>query len=123
MELKDFISETILQIAIGVMDAAKKCKEIDVIVNPEITVGPEGGRYIPKEKKLYKMERRVQQVDMDICVTVSESENTAIGAKVGISVLAFAANSTGNASSTNVNRVSFSIPVCLPVSKEFDQNK
>ena len=123
MELKEFISEAILQIAQGVVDATMKCKELDVIVNPEITVGPDSGRYIPQDKTQYKMVRRVQQVDMDICVTVSESEKTIIGAKVGLSVLGFGANSTGNASSTNVNRVRFSIPICLPVSKESDPNK
>lgn len=116
MELKDFISETILQIASGVMDAKEKCKELDVIVNPDLTVGANNAYYVPN-KGTYPVERRVQIINMDICVTVSESENNGIEGKVGIKIFGIGANSTESKGSTNESRVRFSIPVCLPVSK------
>ena len=116
MELKDFISETIVQIATGVTDAIEKCSEKNVIVNPDITIGENGEFWVPS-KGSYRISRRVQQVEMDVCVTVSESENNGIDAKVRISVFGIEANSTGIKSNTNETRIRFSIPVCLPVSK------
>jgi len=116
MELKDFISETIVQIANGVIDAIEKCNEKNVIVNPDITIGEKGEYWVPRNGS-YKIARRVQQVEMDICVTVSESEKNGIDAKVGISVFGIGTNSTGLKSNTNESRIKFSIPVCLPVSK------
>jgi len=117
MELKDFISETILQIVSGVIDATVKCKDIDVIVNPDVTVGKKDAFWIPSNKKDYKLVRRVQQIDMDICVTVTENESNELGAKAGIFVFAIGANSKGTKENKNENRVRFSIPVCLPVSE------
>lgn len=37
MELKDFISNTIEQISLGILEASKKCNQCGVIVNPNIT--------------------------------------------------------------------------------------
>lgn len=39
MELKDFISNTIEQISLGILEASKKCNQCGVIVNPNITIG------------------------------------------------------------------------------------
>lgn len=72
MELKEFISETIQQISLGVTDAMNKCSELDVIVNPDITVGEDGNFFVPN-KGNYSMERRVQILDMDIAITVTTS--------------------------------------------------
>ncbi len=116
MELKDFISETIVQIASGVIEATEKCKNMNVIVNPDVTYGQNGEFVVPKNGT-FNLERRVQQINMDICVTVTESESKDINAKVGISVLGLGANSSGTTSNTNESRIRFSIPVCLPVSK------
>lgn len=48
MEIKEFISETILQISSEILDAMDKCSELDVIVNPDITVGSDGDFYVSK---------------------------------------------------------------------------
>ena len=37
MKLKDFISNTIEQISLGILEASKKCNQYGVIVNPNIT--------------------------------------------------------------------------------------
>lgn len=38
MELKDFISNTIEQISLGILEASKKCNQCGVIVNPNIII-------------------------------------------------------------------------------------
>ena len=48
MELKDFISNTIEQISLGIIEASKKCEQYGVIVNPNITIGSQGDYCVPK---------------------------------------------------------------------------
>lgn len=117
MELKEFISETIQQISQGIIDAKTKCSELDVIVNPNITVGSKGSYYIPAERNIanISMQRRVQRLDMDIAVTVTEASETSGGGKIGISIFGATINSSGKSENTNISRIRFSIPVCFPV--------
>lgn len=117
MELKDFISETIQQISQGIIDAKEKCSELDVIVNPNITIGADGDYYVPEEKRIgsVSMQRRVQLLNMDIAVTVTEASETSGGGKIGVSIFGANINSSGKSENTNISRVQFSIPVCFPV--------
>ena len=114
MELKEFISETIQQISLGVKDAMDKCSELDVIVNPDITIGSDGDYYVPENKNT-AMQRRVQI--LDIAVTVTNASETSGGGKIGVSIFGANINSSGKSENTNVSRVKFSIPVCLPITK------
>lgn len=122
MDLKDFISETIQQISLGVKDAMEKCQDMDVIVNPDITIGGDGDYYVPENKNV-SMQRRVQVIDMDISVVVTASTENHIGGKIGISMLGVSGTSKEVDNTSNTNRVKFSIPVCLPISKVSVKNR
>lgn len=117
MELKDFISNTLEQISLGIKDASEKCIKNDLIVNPKITVGSNGDYYIPSNPEHVKMQRRIQLIEMDIVLTVTESEECTIDGKIGILSIGVGGNSQESKSTLNENRVKFSIPVCLPVSE------
>lgn len=77
-KVKNYISETILQISLGVIDANEKCRQadIDVMVNPDMLIGENGAYYIPREdmKAIYPMERMAQNTEMSISVTATETE-------------------------------------------------
>ncbi|MDO6196637.1 hypothetical protein Q4467_13560 [Phocaeicola vulgatus] len=115
MELKDFISNTIEQISLGILEASKKCNQYGVIVNPNITIGEQGDFCIPKQPEHVNIQRRVQLIDMDIAVTVIESEEGKIEGKLGVSFIGVGGKSQEGKSTSNESRVKFSIPVCLPV--------
>ena len=117
MELKDFISNTIEQISLGILEASKKCNQCGVIVNPNITIGEQGYFCIPKQPEHVNIQRRVQLIDMDmdIAVTVIESEEGKIEGKLGVSFIGVGGKSQEGKSTSNESRVKFSIPVCLPV--------
>jgi hypothetical protein len=118
MELKDYISETIQQIVIGITDAQTAVEGMDVIINPDKTIGEKGNFWVPmKDSMELRIERRVQVIEMDILIGVLESDKNSIGGKVGINVFGFGANTEGQIENTNQNRVKFSIPICLPVTK------
>lgn len=113
--LKDFISNTIEQISLGILEASKKCNQYGVIVNPNITIGEQGDFCIPKQPEHVNIQRRVQLIDMDIAVTVIESEEGKIEGKLGVSFIGVGGKSQEGKSTSNESRVKFSIPVCLPV--------
>lgn len=115
MELKDFISNTIEQISLGILEASKKCNQYGVIVNPNITIGEQGDFCISKQPEHVNIQRRVQLIDMDIAVTVIESEEGKIEGKLGVSFIGVGGKSQEGKSTSNESRVKFSIPVCLPV--------
>lgn len=115
MELKDFISNTIEQISLGILEASEKCNQYGVIVNPNITIGKQGDFCIPKKPEYVDIQRRVQLIDMDIAVTVIESEEGKIEGKLGTSFIGVGGKSQEGKSTSNESRVKFSIPVCLPV--------
>ena len=114
MELREFICETIVQISNGVNDAIEKCKDLDVIINPNVMTGSKDDYVIPK-KTNKDIERRVQIIDMDIAVTVSDSSENNAGCKFGIEVLGFGAKMKDSSVIRSENRIKFSIPVSLPI--------
>ena len=115
LKLNDFISNTIEQISLGILEASKKCNQYGVIVNPNITIGEQGDFCIPKQPEHVNIQRRVQLIDMDIAVTVIESEEGKIEGKLGVSFIGVGGNSQEGKSTSNESRVKFLIPVCLPV--------
>lgn len=117
IELKDFISETIKQIAMGIETASKECADYDVIINPNITIGSSGDYCIPREPEHVHIQRRVQSLDMEISVVVSESKEKQGKAQIGISSIGAGINRSNNTQSANENKVRFSIPICLPMTK------
>lgn len=117
MELKEFISQTIREIAEGVQAASEQCSDLGVIVNPAVTLGENGDFFVPKEnvKEHINVERRVQQIHMDVLVSVTETTTLDSQVKASIKVLGANVNGKSEGNTLNSNRVSFDIPVCLPV--------
>lgn len=117
MELKEFISQTIREIAEGVQAASEQCSDLGVIVNPAVTLGENGDFFVPKEKAKEHtvVERRVQQIHMDVLVSVTETTTLDSEVKASIKVLGANVNGKSEDNTVNSNRVSFDIPVCLPV--------
>ena len=62
------------------------------------------------------MQRRVQQIEMDISVT--DSESNSIGGKIEVSVFGVGADTSGSKETLNQNRVKFSIPICFSTTNE-----
>lgn len=115
MELKDFISTTIEQISLGVIEASEKCKEFGVIVNPNITIGSAGDFCLPKHPQTVNIQRRVQLLEMDVAVREEQSTEGTYNGKVGISVVNIGGATVDRNYSSNENRIKFTIPVCLPI--------
>jgi hypothetical protein len=112
MELKEFVSETLKQIAEGVSEAQQMVKERGAIVNPKL-VGDwrEGAKH---GLLLTVSGKKASVVEYDVAVTVREEA----GKKGGIGVLAgaIALGGQGQTSSENssISRIKFNVTLELP---------
>lgn len=118
MELKDFISNTIEQISLGVIEASRNCKEYNVIVNPSVTIGKSGDYFIPEKPQNVHITRRVQMINMDIVVSQIESEEAELNGKLWVSFLSLGGKTKEDKNIGSENRVRFSIPVALPIDND-----
>ncbi|PHR68282.1 hypothetical protein [Alcanivorax sp.] len=105
MELREFISQTLVDIQGGVNDAIHKAKagEIPGAINPVWGGAKEAGR------------EDIQVVSFDIAVAVSESTDS--GVKGGIKVMGIGVDgdTTEFKENSHTSRIQFTVPVLLPV--------
>ena len=114
MELKEFIRETLAQIAAGVEGAQTEVRDAGGFVNPAHRAGKQ-----EQDKSHFgslTSGQNIFLVDFDVTVTVIEATETEGKAK--LSVAGFLNLGTGgqsNASSTATNRISFKVLLAMPV--------
>src|ERR1700687_5749624 len=123
MDLREFVKETLAEIASGVKDAQDQSQESGAGVNPAgiaVDASPDGylGQ-LPSGETVFV-------IDFDVAVTVSDSAQGGAGAKVQVLEM-LSANVGGSlgASSQSTSRIKFKVPLALraaPGSKAtFDQ--
>ena len=114
MDISEFVKETIRQVCIGIELSSRECRQLGAIVNPTISVGEDGNCYIPLKSSSVAMQRRVQKIDFDIAVEVSESTEKSGQAGLSVPVFSGKGNYSKDLKNSTINRVSFSVPICLP---------
>lgn len=121
MELKDYVSQTIVQISEGIIDAMSKLEGKGVIINPNSTFHSDGQFWIGKNKEHGPVERWVQLVEMNVTTTVTEATEDDGGAKINVGVLSIGGGLKENGTEQNANTVRFTIPVCLPCTNVLEE--
>lgn len=112
MEIKEFVATVLKDIVYGLNDASQSFFETKTgaIINPMMTgersVRTDGGG-----------SRLIQQVEMTIAVTVSDSKEK--GGDAGIKVALFSAGLASAEATRNstVSTVKFAVPIAFPVGK------
>lgn len=111
MELKDFISETIIQINQGLLEAQEKTKEYGTIINPPLKGTSAESFQFTKNISLYSTEG----IEFDVCLTVEDSKNTdkkgRLEMATGLFKLGGQEKKSENTKNQEVNRIKFSIPI------------
>lgn len=120
MELKEFITQTIVNISEGVIKAKGLLEGRDVLINP--TTATNGNVRVDKGT-----ERHIQNVDFDLLVSIdtenseSSESKAEVSAKITVVSLLGLSGKGGSkeeglnsVKSTQANRIRFSIPISLP---------
>lgn len=124
MELKDFISQTLVQIAEGISEANEQLKSSDAIVNPPnvlISNGSGSDRLTYGRIKVaddYESDsKQVQKIDFDVSVTATQGTETKGGIKIGISSIGLGSEGKSGNERQASNRIKFVVPMVLPYGK------
>ncbi|KPA53267.1 hypothetical protein [Photobacterium leiognathi] len=113
MNLEEFITISLSQIAKGIDRANDELKESQAFVSPS------GVMSVSKDNKYGTIEvdncyLKVTEIKFDVSLTVVESSES--GGKLGVSMGGFSigANGKENQGNTSASRIQFSIPMVLP---------
>lgn len=113
MDLKDFISETLLSIISGVTDAQAKARELDAHVNP---AGLSRNSTKVSDNAIWDNTNNnyARLVTFDVAVTAEDTAKA--GAKVKVIAGIFGADAGAETGSKNslASRVQFTVPILLP---------
>ncbi|MGH6668636.1 hypothetical protein R3O55_012735 [Bacteroides hominis] len=110
MELKDFIKDTVSQIAEAVTELNGETS-IPMTVNPAKTEFLNGKQFLNMGfSKSY-----LTNIDFDLTLSLSEGKGN--NAKVGVfaSVIGIGASSNENAKNESISKIKFTLPVLLPM--------
>ena len=121
MDLKEFISLTLVQIMEGVAEAQEKTRATVGYtdqrdrVNPKLMDradnAPKGKYYTTQTGEL------VQMVKFDVAVTVESSTDSKASAGIRVAGIGVGGDVAAADKSTNLSRVSFEVPVTFPRGK------
>jgi len=120
MDLKDFVKNSLHQIAEGIIEASTALSGTDAIVNPsDITVFTDNSQaygrtsIVPKQSN----SRVVEKVDFDVAVTVHEGKAKDAGLKVSIMSVGIGAGGKTEAKSGSESRIRFAVPMVFPTKR------
>ena len=110
MELRDFVTQALIEIAEGVVQAQLHIPPTGAQVNPDLTV-------VPSKGESFGMVRTnpVLMVNFDVAVTASEGTKSKGGIGVVTGIVSLGSTGTSDKSETAVSRLSFRIPLLLPI--------
>ena len=107
IELRQFIGETLKQIALGVVDAQDALDNAEI--NPAEFAGNCNRMFSGRTGGL------VHDVEFDVAVTATDETTTKAGISVLIASVGLGAAGQSAASNQSVSRIRFSVPVVLPI--------
>ncbi|MCZ4305942.1 hypothetical protein O4G98_14505 [Zoogloeaceae bacterium G21618-S1] len=119
MELRDFVAQTLTEIAEGVVRAQETLTPIGAKVNPQMS------RVFSKGEKNYEAfgwangegANPVLLVSFDVAVTASEGRKTKGGIGVVTGIVSLGSSGATDRNDTAVSRLSFKVPLLLPLHK------
>jgi len=118
MDLKEFVKESIVQIAQGIEDANEELMNSSAMVNPiNITANSGSAQAYARTKRPSEQNlgaRIVEKVQFDVAVVAETGEEGTVGAKLSIASIGIGAKAKTENTNKSESRIKFSIPVVYP---------
>jgi hypothetical protein len=106
MELKDFISQTLIDITQGVVAASVEVEKLGGIVNPRPTQHVQTSRH--------RSGLNIVDVEFHVVISVSDDIKKAGGGGVAIGVVSFGGRGEATSTSGATTTLKFHVPLTLP---------
>jgi hypothetical protein len=124
LNLQEFISQALIQIASGVRDADEELRSSSAVVNPRHVAGAGADKsnvygYIADTGKKYL--RAVHTVEFDIAVTAVDGKETKGGIGIVVGAIGLGSQGRSEERNTSISRIKFKVPIAFPNSKEETQ--
>lgn len=113
MDLKDFVSETLLSIVTGVTEAQAKAQELGAHVNPT-GLTRNAAKVAHNAVWDNSNNNYAQLVTFDVAVTAEDTAKAGAKVKVIAGIFGAGADAETGTKSSLASRVQFSVPVLLP---------
>jgi hypothetical protein len=114
MDLKEFVSQTLVQIVAGVKHAQSETKTLGAEVNPRLTSPMD---HAARQGFLTVGNGYAQIVHFDVALTIIEGTGTRAGIGVFAGAVNLGAAGQSKSESSSASRVQFSVPMVLPASQ------
>ncbi len=120
MELKDFVKESIVQIATAIDEANAALSDSGAMINPlNIRANSESAQAYARtitrgETTKDSHSKVVEKVEFDVAVIAETGQQGSAGAKLSIASIGFGADGKTESSNKSQSRIKFSIPVVYP---------
>ncbi|AUG01405.1 hypothetical protein CXQ81_12585 [Pseudomonas sp. 09C 129] len=120
MELKDFIKNSLCQIAEAILDANEELKGTDAVVNPtrmqtNSNNSQAYGRTVKADDNTYLSKTRiVEKVEFDVSVTTDAESQVNGGIKISIASVSVKGGGESSDKAGSESRIKFSIPMVFP---------
>ena len=113
MNLRDFISETLIQIAEGVKDAQGKFSAHGARINPKIT---SAASRASEHGLISASGSAAQLVHFDVALTTTDGTGTKGGIGVFAGAVSLGSSGQSKTENSSISRVQFIVPLVLPES-------
>ncbi|HTK19560.1 MAG TPA: hypothetical protein VL442_08610 [Mucilaginibacter sp.] len=114
MQLQDFITETLVQISEGVLNAKNKLGANGLQINPYLYEQFNGLTEHPEFIGFAEGKRIVQIVNFDVSVTVEAENNKQGNIKIASGFIEMGLLGKKKSSEQNISKIKFSIPISFP---------
>lgn len=110
MELKEFVTQSLVQIVQGTEAAYEQLKETGAVINPGIHVNAVTDKMV-RSTSGYSA---VIPVEFDVALTIEENAKTEGGGKLNVVFSSIGGNAQSSITSSAVSRIKFAVPIQLP---------
>ena len=110
MELKEFITQTLININQGIIDAQEKTKDSGFIINPKNFTKKNVNTYEPFDGK----PAQVQEIEFNVVVNVAEGNDAKIAVGVFTGMLSGGASNSNQNNNSTQTTIKFILPVQFP---------
>ena len=115
MNLQEFVSQALTEIADGVQDAQNKVAGINQHPHHIYTQSQAGGSNLILG--LDKDGNPIHMIEFDVAVTSSEGTETKGGIAVVSGFISLGSQGKSQETTQSVSRIKFKVPVCLPLNR------
>ncbi len=110
MELKEFITQTLININQGIIDAQEQTKESGILINPK--------NIKKRDSNIYEVyngnSAPIQEIEFNIVVNVTEGKDSKIAVGAFTGILSGGISNTNQNNNSTQTTIKFNLPVQFP---------